>query len=175
MTFEVHCPKPVAIGAALLTAVGLFGLFVWPTPYRYDHIDYGRGTSYPVRQNRFTGYTQVLFSGGWETVSEEELGPEELTKLEVHAKLNGAGNNIELDIYNGSRLSLKEVTIEVTVADSSEQLIASNKRYRLTSVSNGSSVLRSFQTGGFLGDLGFRIMPEYTWSFRVIGAKGTRD
>jgi hypothetical protein len=39
----------------------LFFWYVWPTPYRYDHI-----SRYLVRMNRFTGKTEVLQGyGGW--------------------------------------------------------------------------------------------------------------
>lgn len=41
--------------AALVGAVLLFGLFIWPTPWSYH---YERSGNFVVRLNRFTGYAQ---------------------------------------------------------------------------------------------------------------------
>lgn len=40
----------------------LLGIFVWPTMYRYDKLN----MKYPVRINRLTGATQVLYPDGWQ-------------------------------------------------------------------------------------------------------------
>ena len=45
---------------ALLASL-YFGLFVWPTPWRYDHI--GKN---PVRTNRVTGAVEILTLQGWQ-------------------------------------------------------------------------------------------------------------
>jgi len=43
----------------------LFGLFVWPTIYRYDHIKYTAGEVL-IRTNRLTGEVERLYNtGGW--------------------------------------------------------------------------------------------------------------
>ena len=47
---------------ALLVA---FAAYVWPTPWRYDHMTVGDDT-YPVRIHRITGHADVLLPGdGW--------------------------------------------------------------------------------------------------------------
>ena len=52
---------------SLAFAVALaFATFVWPTSFRYDHIQMGGGSSYPVRINRFTQKVDILMAGGWE-------------------------------------------------------------------------------------------------------------
>lgn len=49
----------------VVVAVGIaFGFFIWPTPYRYDHMIRG-GNSYPVRTNRLTGAADFLEWHGW--------------------------------------------------------------------------------------------------------------
>lgn len=166
----------VLAGVSILAA--LFAWLVWPTPYRYDHVDYGRGTSYLVKQNRLTGRTQVLFPGGWRTVSEEDLGSGDVTKLDVHGHLFGGNSRtwwdeVKLDIYNGSPFTLKEMTIEVSVLDSKKQTLLDRRVYR--SVGGSSSEIRPFQTGSYAFPLGVQVMSDYVWTFRVVGAKGTRD
>ena len=48
----------------LIGAAGIFGYYVWPTPYRYDHTFEGGLT----RINRFTGQTDILRPHGWRRV-----------------------------------------------------------------------------------------------------------
>ena len=50
----------------LAVAVGLlFAVFVWPTPYGYDHLGGLNGVSVPVRINRFTGRAEMMRGDGW--------------------------------------------------------------------------------------------------------------
>ena len=45
--------------------LGLFAAFVWPTPWRYDHMTVD-GNIVPVRMNRFTGAADMLLPDeGW--------------------------------------------------------------------------------------------------------------
>jgi hypothetical protein len=45
-------------------ALLLWGVFVWPTAYRYDHYT-ADGTTRPIRMNRLTGMSQVWTPTGW--------------------------------------------------------------------------------------------------------------
>jgi hypothetical protein len=180
MIFEVRCAKAVGLWALVIICIGFFGLFIWPTPYRYDHIDYGSGTSYPVRQNRLTGSSKVLFPNGWRTVSQEELGAADLGKLDTHAELSGAGSHggwsqVRLDIYNGSDFTIKEITIEVLVGDANKKEII-DRRYRpIIGGMVSSSEIPPLHTGFFTFELGLDVMADYHWSYRVVGAKGIRN
>jgi hypothetical protein len=49
------------ISVLTFTAGFYCALFVWPTPWRYDHI--GKN---PVRTNRVTGDVEILTLQGWE-------------------------------------------------------------------------------------------------------------
>jgi hypothetical protein len=51
----------------VMAVVLLCGLFIWPTPYRYDQISIGAYSS-PVRINRFTGQAERLIVSGWVTM-----------------------------------------------------------------------------------------------------------
>ena len=80
-----HLKGTGVLYAATFILIALFGLLVWPTAYRYDHIEVGKETSYPVRQNRFTGSTEILYPSGWRTASEEA------TQFKRFARIRGAG------------------------------------------------------------------------------------
>ena len=49
------------LGLLALLATFYFGIFIWPTPWRYDHI--GKN---PVRTNRVTGAVEILNLQGWQ-------------------------------------------------------------------------------------------------------------
>lgn len=52
----------------VLIGVMVFGWFVWPTQYRYDHMQFGYGPARHegiIRINRFSGVAEVLSTQGW--------------------------------------------------------------------------------------------------------------
>src|SRR5262249_34961691 len=64
--------KPIILTTFVIVLGALF-IFVWPTPYRYDRIQWSDGRSFPVRTNRFTGTAEWLLPGaGWEVVKQAE-------------------------------------------------------------------------------------------------------
>jgi len=183
----------------LILALGaiIFALLVWPTLYRYDHIDLGAGRSYPVKSNRITGQTEILFPEGWKparipepekvAAPEEDVPPAEVAALDVHASLQGAGpptgwGYLRVGIYNGSTLNLTEITVEITVLDPSKQPVVDRRPYRIKYVrslglgeTDKSASIPPLQVGEFGTSLGFNVLPGQTWSCQVIGARGTRD
>jgi hypothetical protein len=177
--------KRVALWAAGLTLLILFGLLVWPTLYRYDHIDLGLGRSYPVRQNRFNGQTEILFPDGWKDSREAsapstfDLTPDQLSKVEVTPKLNGSGpprgwNRVEADVYNGlPDTTVTEITLDLTVVGSNNEPVVTSRRYRLVSLPEGEA--RALQTGNYSTSLGFSILPSQSWSYVLVGAKGKKN
>lgn len=187
----------IAIWVVGIAAVILFGLLVWPTVYRYDHIDMGLGRSYPTKTNRVTGRTEILFREGWKEarnpqpatspIPEVELNPDELAKLDVRASLEGSTspktvwNRLCLDIYNGSsNLSIKEVTGEVSVFNSKKEPLVTHRRYRMRVKTEGfyevyPNGVQPFQTGRLSTSLGFDFLPGQSWSFALVSAKGTKD
>ncbi|HMF10594.1 MAG TPA: hypothetical protein VKJ00_15775 [Thermoanaerobaculia bacterium] len=63
------------LGALLFLTAGLYcTFFVWPTPWRYDHI--GKN---PVRTNRVTGDVEILTLQGWQP----ELPPLDVRRPEA--------------------------------------------------------------------------------------------
>lgn len=54
--------KKITIIVSAVSIIISFGLFVYPTMYRYDKLE----QKFPVKINRFTGKTYVLYNTGWE-------------------------------------------------------------------------------------------------------------
>jgi hypothetical protein len=54
--------KPVSL--TLLLVILAFGWFGWPTRYKYDHMPLSGGFIFPVRTDRLTGQTEILFPNG---------------------------------------------------------------------------------------------------------------
>lgn len=59
----------------VLIILGLFGVFVWPTRYRYDHMSIPLVGSVPVRIDRITGEAESLGVGGWHKLGEVPAKP----------------------------------------------------------------------------------------------------
>jgi hypothetical protein len=58
--------KSVTLTGLGAVAFVSFVVYVWLTPYKYDHVSASSGASLPVRINRITGKTEILFPGtGW--------------------------------------------------------------------------------------------------------------
>ncbi len=56
-------------------AVGVVALALWANRYRYDSMALGKGTSFPVRINRLTGTSEVLYHDGWKTLGLKRSKP----------------------------------------------------------------------------------------------------
>jgi hypothetical protein len=119
--------KTASLAIAILLAA-VFATTVWPTRYRYDHVNL-EGTVLPVRMDRFTGRTEVLRGmSGWTKVAEgdaqgetdepkvEVLPPEEEAKVTGNAGL-AYGTLFQGKLYNGSTYDLREIVITLTARE----------------------------------------------------------
>lgn len=109
----------VALGiVTLLLAVGGAMLwFVWPTPYRYDHIHI-ESSVFPVRIHRLTGKTEILFPNGWQerpdkAAHKEKVSDKELPNLHVEAFWDTWGK-FTVSLYNGTEWQIDEIAVRVT-------------------------------------------------------------
>lgn len=62
------------LSIAVIALALLWGLFIWPTQYRYSQIQWSGLGGSPVRINRFTGHAQVLVPIGWKNLERSRLG-----------------------------------------------------------------------------------------------------
>ncbi|HXR40662.1 MAG TPA: hypothetical protein VN776_16280 [Terracidiphilus sp.] len=162
------------LGVAVLV---VFGLFVWPTRYRYDHMKLD-ANDYPVRISRLTGETEILFPGGWETRDGEQSAPEpkelpkeEVAKISGQAQINSIGW-VEAEIYNGSGWNLSEITLQVNVSDANNAQLIS-RLYRLFPEASGDAAPQT--SSKFHADLGFTLGASQSWSYSVGSAKGVKQ
>lgn len=108
-----------------------FGIYIWPTKYRYTELRTG-GNTLPVRMNRFTGVTEV-FAGKWISDSESRvlvenearpkpvgpvaLPPEALADLQLSwsdGAVAGSDETMAFTLYNGSAFDLESLVVEVS-------------------------------------------------------------
>lgn len=114
--------------ATVVLLAGFFAGTVWPTRFRYDHLNLG-GTILPVRIDRFSGRTEVLRGfDGWVGVPEsgaqaetadpaiEILPPEEKARVTGNAGLS-YGTLFQGKLYNGSSYYLREVLLTITARE----------------------------------------------------------
>lgn len=177
----------LTIMAALLVLT--FLLAVWPTVWRYDHMNLG-GSVYPVRINRLTGRTERLVPSGWSVmgggtegkVERLPLPATELAKITGNLKIEPSFHDgyINFHAYNGSAWTVTEITIELTAEPTPprgdlppgfklDETVVSQRPYKLSGYA-----LAPFNSGKFIERLLFEPEPGRTWSFRVVGAKGTK-
>jgi len=93
--------------AALALAGALsFGVFVWPTRYRYDYQSH-----FPARTDRITGRREVLTR----SLPDNELSQLRATASVVADTSVAGGGFLTVSVYNGSNWDIDEVTILVHV------------------------------------------------------------
>lgn len=79
---------PLSLLILLLTASTM--VWVWPTPWRYDHVE-----NTTARTNRFPGQVQTLTLKGWQTVSAPASESHRITREDLqHVELNTGKNGM---------------------------------------------------------------------------------
>ncbi|MGO8788431.1 MAG: hypothetical protein ACLQVL_13765 [Terriglobia bacterium] len=162
----------------LSLAAFAFAWFDWPTRYRYDRVNLEEGVSFPVRIDRFSGKTEILYPRGWvdtaaearsnsAKLEEQVLPPEELQKLSGTAEI--VYLLLEINLYNASNWKVNEITVEFWI--SSKQQGEIRRRYRIRRVSSADPLTTTrFQT-----DLDSRPEAGQKWGWNIVEAKGTKQ
>ena len=131
---------------ALVALVAVLGLYVWPTPWRYDHVVLN-GNTYPVRLHRISGVTEVLLgTRGW-TVTDQEssksvarkddiVPAEELRKIDGRLSVTDY-DWIEADIYNGTARQLGELRVRIIITNPDQSQVL-DREYTLSSTGGGA-------------------------------------
>jgi len=162
------------LGLAAVLAAGFFATFVWPTVYRYDHMNLS-GTALPVRIHRFSGKTEILYPRGWETAGQtSEQATAALPASELH-KLEG---NVEFrfsrfscSVYNGTPYRVNEITVHLQVmAAGGQTRPVIDRDYRL----KNSYFTDPLETGTFSQNVGFEPENDQKLSWYIKGASGIK-
>jgi hypothetical protein len=159
------------IGAAAIIS---FALFVWPTPYRYDHIR-SDGISYPVRTHRITGRTERFTLDGWGVVEPTSIAPTRgktlpstvVEKLDGSLELSPSGW-LKAEVYNASPWTVHHINVYVTLHDSAHNVIFRDREYVLSRTDGTGAP----HTSSSFGARAFRLEPGQTYSAQVVGAVG---
>ena len=177
--------RAIATGAA--TAITFFAVclavFVWPTVYRYDHMDLN-GTVLPVRIHRISGKTEILYPNGWKPAQQEQhdqtpettttpaaLPQSELGKLEGNAQFFSFARELSCSIYNGTSCRINELIVHVQVTESENGTPLIDRDYRLTN----SYFTDPMATGIFSAYVGFSPQQNQKWSWYIKGASGVKQ
>jgi hypothetical protein len=149
----------------------VLGFLVWPTIYRYDHMELGEGRSFPVRINRFNGSAEILIAGGWKPITKSEssssaqgLPTFELTKINGRASIDSLGWFV-CETYNGSHWTIDHFTVEITVREKNGEEILS-RQYQTT------CYIEPLTNHECREELGFGLGKGQTWSWRLVSATG---
>jgi hypothetical protein len=70
----------IIISAMICVTLIILGILFWPTFYRYDKIEDKIEGKMPVRINRITGYTEILYTNGWKPVETVQTMPQDKKK-----------------------------------------------------------------------------------------------
>jgi hypothetical protein len=87
----------------LLTVVLLIAIFVYPTIYHYDKLE----QKYPVRINRLTGKTEVLYRDGWKDTTKKTKPT--IANLETNASNNNGVVRLN-DLEASKKSNIQKVT-----------------------------------------------------------------
>ncbi len=169
--------NPFESSAHLLLAVLLVScaVILWMERYKFDHINLENGESYPVRINRMTGDSQVLYRGAWRPAADvrnlpplvQDLSPQDLQKLTGKCSLDSLIGAFDLTVYNGSDFTLKEITVEIVIRDSHQEDVL-RRSYRIAQEHPPR------QNGNYTQALDFAVGPQQTWAWKITAAKGIK-
>lgn len=175
---------------AITIIVVLFGVFIYPTMYKYDKMD----QKWPVRINRITGKTEVLNQAGWQalssntettdsidkgntpenTLQDKKLPATDLSQItgNLSPEYDNLTNKYSLagQIYNGTDVDISDIVIEVVVMKS-DGSVDFTKKFRSTGAHPLSFGFPSLQTTEYVKiDLDFKIDSSTKWSWSVVEA-----
>jgi hypothetical protein len=163
----------------LQPAAGLFAWFIWPTGYRYGHMNV-RGNIFPVRIERWSGRAEVMYPSGWKAVDGEEKATSNVRALpfgEV-ARLETTGEwsygHVRISVYNGSTFHVTQVTVELVVWEKANEREVLRRRYAVDSSYSGPSV-KPLSSSQFSFDPHSSIGADHAWSYRLVAARGYPD
>ncbi|OMF39769.1 MULTISPECIES: hypothetical protein [Paenibacillus] len=99
--------RMISIYPLVLASIVLFGLFIYPTMYKYDKLD----QKYPVMINRLTGEAKILTRDGWQSTPEIDsaLGKMEQYKSEISVEIDKQEEEITQNVMTAVEKQLDEI------------------------------------------------------------------
>jgi hypothetical protein len=144
----------IIICALICVTLIIGGVLFWPSLFRYDKIE----GKFPVRINRLTGYTEILYDSGWERkVSDNELQAipkAEISKIEVIGSFDGK-RHYKFTIYNGCEWNIKSIKLSIGLKDGNgkilwERIYKTTEDVKPFSTSSGSINMMDYAAADFI-------------------------
>ncbi|MBA9088647.1 hypothetical protein FHR92_005165 [Fontibacillus solani] len=136
------------IPVLLLSIVSIicFGLFIYPGIYKYDKLN----QKYPVKINRFTGNTQVLYPDGWADMSGYDTAETRMEqyKKEIEESISKQDERIRSSVLADIESELESIKVNYS-SQTDEQLNfdAIRNRYENTNGTNSNEENSYFKKG----------------------------
>lgn len=143
-------------------SIVLFGLFVYPTLYKYDKLDQNK----PVMINRLTGETKILTSEGWVKSGQYESAAKEMQayKDEIMIRVDSLSDEVRdkvLESISNDIQALKDEATQVAVAEIEQENIQQAEIKRFKKGSTMEEVEESMGTADSVSKVG----PFETWNY----------
>lgn len=118
-----------------IVLVLLLLVFVWPTMYRYDKMD----QKWPVRINRVTGKTEILYSDGWQDVkANQQLQSNSTSTYEISKMVDIKTKEIDLKEIKLTNLNFQNGKLTGEIKNVSDKNITlSSEEYQVFDIMGG--------------------------------------
>ncbi|MCT2196193.1 hypothetical protein M3G15_13705, partial [Paenibacillus sp. p3-SID1389] len=112
----------------IVFCIAAFGLFIYPGLYKYDKLQ----QKYPVKINRITGETQVLFNDGWRKMDgyDGAVQAMEHYKREIEQMISDQNDRITSSVLAEVKSQLEIIKQDISNQTTSETSVFENVRNR---------------------------------------------
>lgn len=160
--------KKYIIYLVIPVSILLFGLFVYPTMYKYDKLDQKK----PVMINRITGEAKILTSEGWIESGQYESAANEMRSYrdEINSRIDSLSDEVRdkvLSSISDDIQALKEEATLAAVAQIEQEEVQLSEIKRFKKGSTMSEVEESMGTADSIIATG----PFETWYYGMSTVK----
>lgn len=144
-------------------SVVLFGLFVYPTLYKYDKLDQNK----PVMINRLTGETKILTSEGWVDSGQYETASEEMRAYrdEIMVRIDSLSDEVRDKVLDSISEDIQALKEEATQAAMVEIEQEKQQLEEIKTFKKGSTMEEVEASMGTADQVSAIIPGEETWFY----------
>lgn len=155
--------KKYILYLAVPVSIVLFGLFVYPTLYKYDKLDQNK----PVMINRITGEAKILTSEGWVESGQYEVAANEMRSYrdEINARLDSLTDEVRdkvLANISDDIQALKEESTQAAVTQIEQEAA---QQAEIKKFKKGSTMAEVEESMGTADQVSSIIAGEETWFY----------
>lgn len=154
--------KKYIIYLVIPVSILLFGLFVYPTLYKYDKLDQKK----PVMINRITGEAKILTSEGWVESGQYESAAKEMRSYrdEINARIDSLSDEVRdkvLSSISDDIKVLKEEATQTAISQVQQEEVEKSEIKRFKKGATMKDVEESMGTADGVNSAG----PYETWFY----------